>query len=256
MEFQGKVAIVTGGGTGIGRATARLLARKGARVIIVGRRLDPIQNVAAEICHHGGAAIGLVADLTIEGDMQAVAKRIENEFGRLDLAVNAAGVAYVGTVAGSTEESFDQVLTGNLKTAWLSMKYEIPIMATTGGGSIVNLSSGAGLKGIAHGGFYSAAKHAVIGLSKSAALEVASFGIRINVVCPGTTRTEQFEGIVAGIMPGISADDAAEKFGYKVPLGHIAQPDEIASSIVWLLGPDAGYVSGAVVPVDGGVAAS
>jgi NAD(P)-dependent dehydrogenase (short-subunit alcohol dehydrogenase family) len=252
MELRSRVAVVIGGGSGIGQATAELLAQRGAVVAVAGRRQEPLDRTVAAIRDAGGQAIAVSADLTREADARAVVDRVVEEFGRLELAVNAAGGVGVGQLVATDEAVFDEVIAANVKSTWLAMKYQIPAIATSGGGAIVNVSSRAGLVGTANGSVYSAAKHAVIGLTKSAALEVAGAGIRVNAVCPGPTRTEQFERIVERAMPGASTDVAATQLGAKLPLGRIAQPSEIAAAAVWLLGPGAAFITGAAVPVDGG----
>ncbi|MER5348665.1 SDR family oxidoreductase [Streptomyces mirabilis] len=252
MELNRRVAVVTGGGTGIGRASALLLAHEGASVIVAGRRRAPLDEVVSLIEAAGGQAIAHAADLTEEPEVETLTRRAVGEFGRLDIAVNAAGAAGVSTLIESDEELFVKVLNSNVKTTWLAMKYQIPAIADAGGGAIVNVSSRAGLAGTAGGSLYSAAKHAVIGLTKSAALEAASRHVRINAVCPGPTRTEQFDTIVRQAMPGKTPDEAAEMFGAKLPVGRIAQPDEVAAAIVWLAGPAASFLTGTAIPVDGG----
>lgn len=252
MELKGRVAVVVGGGSGIGRATAELLAQHGVSVTVAGRRQEPLDDTVAAIRDAGGQAIGVSADLTRDADARTVVDRTVEEFGRLELSVNAAGSVGVGQLVDTDETVFDDVIAANVKSTWLAMKYEIPAIAGSGGGAIVNVSSRAGLVGTVNGSVYSAAKHAVIGLTKSAALEVAGAGIRVNAVCPGPTRTEQFERIIELAMPGASADAAATQLGAKLPLGRIAQPGEIAAAVVWLLGPGATFITGAAVPVDGG----
>ena len=251
----GTVAIVTGGGTGIGKATAELLAAQGAEIVVAGRRDAPLQAVVASVKEHGGRVVAQHADLTRDADAQAVVRRAIDEFGRLDFAVNAAGSAAVGTTVDTDEAAYEEVFATNVKTAWLAMKYEIPALAESGGGSIVNVASRAGLVGVPHGSIYSAAKHAVIGLTKSAALETAGLGIRINAVCPGPTATNQFDEIIAKVMPDATHSEAAAALGSKIPLGRIAAPEDIAAAIVWLLGPGAAFITGAAVPVDGGTGA-
>jgi NAD(P)-dependent dehydrogenase (short-subunit alcohol dehydrogenase family) len=252
MSFAGKVAVIIGGGTGIGAATAKLLAAEGADIVVAGRREEPLELVVAAAREAGARAVTVVADLSLDADARSVVDRAVSEFGRLDCAVNAAGSAAVGTLVDTDEPTFDEVFATNVKTAWLAMKYEIPALVESGGGAIVNVASRAGLTGVAHGAVYSAAKHAVVGLTKSAALENAALGIRINAVCPGPTATQQFDDIVSRAMPGSTRDEAAAALGSKIPLGRIAAPAEIAATIVWLLGASAGYMTGAVVPVDGG----
>lgn len=251
-ELTGLVAVVTGGGSGIGAACAQLLARRGVSVVVAGRRPAPLDAVVAAIRADGGRALAVPADLTREDDARALVDRAVKDLGRLDLAINAAGAVAVGSLVDLDEATFDGVLAANLKATWLAMKYQIPAMRESGGGAIVNVSSRAGLVGTSNGAAYSAAKHAIIGLTKSAALETANLGIRINAVCPGPTRTEQFDRIVKQVMPDSSVGDAAAYFGSKLPLGRIADPAEVAATAVWLLGPDASFITGSAVPVDGG----
>jgi NAD(P)-dependent dehydrogenase (short-subunit alcohol dehydrogenase family) len=252
MNFEGKACLVTGGGSGIGAATAVLLASQGMRIMVSGRREDALDRTVDEIRNGGGIAFAHQADMGVTENANAAVRAAMLQFGSLNFAVNAAGAAAVGTLVDSDETLFDEVINANLRSAWLSMKYEIPAIAEAGGGAIVNVSSTAGLSGTPHGSIYSAAKHGVIGLTKSAALEVAAQNIRINAVCPGTTRTEQFDGIIEKAMSGMSSDEAAEMLGKKYPLGRIAQPNEIAGAIAWLLSPAASFVTGTAMVVDGG----
>ncbi|MEU9348498.1 glucose 1-dehydrogenase [Streptomyces sp. NPDC048278] len=256
MSLRGKTAIVTGGGSGIGRATALRLARHGVALVLAGRRADALAAVAEEVREGGGTAIEVTADLTREAEAARVAEEAVREFGAVHLAVNSAGGGRgLKPVDGYAEAAFDEIMQLNVKTAWLSMKYQIPRMRDAGGGAIVNVSSLQGLRGVRNASAYSAAKHAVVGLTKSAALEVSGDGIRVNVVCPGPVRTSQFEEILAERMPGVPADEAEKRFAALFPLGRIAEPDEVAATIVWLLGADSGYVTGSVIPVDGGATA-
>lgn len=253
MDLRGKVAVVTGGGTGIGSATAQLLAEQGVNVVVAGRRIEPLQAVVGAIEERpGGRALAVPADLTREDDAQALIARVLEVFGRLDLAVNAAGGVAVGSLVDMDEAAFDEVLAASLKTIFLALKHELPAIAAAGGGAIVNVASRAGLVGVQNGSAYSAAKHGVIGLTKSAALEAAAVGVRVNAVCPGPVRTEQFERIVGEILPGTPVDEAAVQFGAKLPLGRIGDPSDIAAAIVYLLGPAASFTTGVALPVDGG----
>ena len=253
--LRGRVAIITGGGSGIGAATARRLARSGVEVVIAGRRRKPLETLADELRDHGGRSHAVVADLTDEAQARRVVATAMAELGRLDYAVNAAGAAAVGPLVETDESTFDGVLAANVKTTWTAMKHEIAAMTTGGGGAIVNVASRAGLTGTPGGSVYSAAKHAVVGLTRSAALETAGAGIRINVVCPGPTRTDQFTRIVEQMTPPIPVKQATTAMGAKLPLGRIAEPEEIAEAITWLLGPQASFMTGAAIPVDGGAGA-
>jgi NAD(P)-dependent dehydrogenase (short-subunit alcohol dehydrogenase family) len=252
VELSGKVAIVTGGGTGIGRACALMLAQSGAAVVVAGRRGAPLDDVVRAVQERGGTALAVAADLRHDADARSVVQRALDGFGRLDLAVNAAGGVGVGALVDTEEAEFDDMVAASLKTTFLALRHEIPAIAAAGGGAVVNVSSRAGLAGVANGSAYSAAKHGVIGLTKSAALETAALGIRVNAVCPGPTRTDQFERIVEQIVPGVPMDAAAAEFGGKLPLGRIARPEEVAATVLWLLGPAASFVTGTTVAVDGG----
>ncbi|MER5348481.1 SDR family oxidoreductase [Streptomyces mirabilis] len=252
MKLNGKVAVVTGGGTGIGRASALLLAREGASVVVAGRRSANLHEVVGLIEGPGGHAMAHAADLTEESAVEALMRCAVGTYGRLDIAVNAASSAGVSTLVESNEALFAKMMNSNVKATWLAMKHQISASAGAGGGAVVNVSSRADLTGTAGGSLYSAAKHAVIGLTKSAALEAAARHVRVNAVCPGPTRREQFDTIVRQAAPGKSSDEAAELFGSKLPMGRIAHPEEIAAAIVWLAGPAANFLTGTAIPVDGG----
>lgn len=252
LDFAGSVATVTGAGTGIGRACAIKLADRGATVVLVGRRSELLAEVASTIEGAGGHALAHRADLTDEGQVRELIEHTLDAFGRLDVAVNAVGAVSVGPLVEADQDSYDAVMDANVKATWLAMKYQIPAMARAGGGAIVNVASRAALVGTENGGLYSGAKHAVLGLTRTAALEAAAQNVRVNAVCPGPTRTDQFDRIVALAMPGTAPSDAAALLGRKVPLGRIAEPEEIAQAIVWLASPAAGFVTGTALPVDGG----
>ena len=251
MRFTDRNVLITGGGSGIGAAAACHLAGLGAQVMVVGRRRSALDQTVETIRRQGGTAEAFVADLTMAADAAAMVEATIAAFGWLDFAINAAGAAGVGSAVESDEALFDHMIGANLKAAWLAMKYEIPAIAR-GGGAIVNIASRAGLVGTPMGALYSAAKHGVIGLTKSAALEAAGLGVRINALCPGPTRTAQFDRIVEVAMPGMSPAEAAVMFGGKLPLGRIAEPQEVAQAAAWMLSPAAAFMTGTAVPLDGG----
>ncbi len=253
MEFQGKVALVTGATSGIGRAAAVKLAARGAKVVVAGRRAQRGEDVVSEIRARGGEAIFVKADVTVRESVENLVAQAERHFGRLDLAFNNAGIpgdAFKLT-ADQSEESLDAVLETNLKGLWRCMKYEIPAMLKNGGGAIVNNSSDAGLCGSDLGiSPYVASKHGVVGLTRAAAIEYARQGVRVNAVCPAVTRTEMLEPALRGPPEPLQAYIDAH-----IPLGRIAEADEVARAVLWLLSDEASFVTGQAVAVDGGALA-
>ena len=251
--LDGKVALVTGAGSGIGRATSLALASEGAKVVVADVVTDGGEETASMVRDSGGDALFVKTDVTSAAQVEAMVARTVDTYGRLDCAFNNAGVqleiARGSTTmsADCTEEVFDRTLAVNLKGVWLCMKYEIPRMLETGGGSIVNTSSAAGLVGIEGQAVYVASKHGVIGLTKSAALEYASSGVRINAVCPGSTRTPMIDDIT-GKDPQMESKVAASQ-----PLRRMGTPEEIAAAVVWLSSGAASFVTGHAMSVDGGM---
>jgi NAD(P)-dependent dehydrogenase (short-subunit alcohol dehydrogenase family) len=252
-RFSGKVALVTGATSGIGRETALQFARAGARVVVCGRREPQGRIVVSEIEASGGEALFVPTDVT---DAKSVGRMVEAtlaRFGRLDCAFNNAGISgdSMKPTAEHSQENWDRVITTNLTGVWLSMKFEIAAMLQGGGGAIVNNSSGYGLvgSGIGHAP-YSAAKHGVIGLTKSAAIDYATQGIRVNAVCPGWTHSEMVDPALAA-MP----DVFAALLKNDVPMQRIAAAAEIARAVLWLCSDEASYVTGHPLVVDGGVVA-
>jgi NAD(P)-dependent dehydrogenase (short-subunit alcohol dehydrogenase family) len=250
-EFEGKVALVTGGGSGIGRATAIAFAREGAKVVIGNRNVQRGEETVAMIQKAGGEANFKRTDVTVAAEIKALVDHGVKTYGGLDLAFNNAGVeGQVASVVDQTEANYDAVMDVNVKGVWLSMKYEIPRMLERGGGSIVNCSSVAGLIGFPNMSIYMASKHAVIGLTKVAALEYSAQGIRINAVNPAVIDTEMVDRLAAAF--------GMNKQGDLVPLhpiGRLGRVEEIAEAVLWLCSRKSSFVTGHSLVVDGGFTA-
>ncbi len=246
-EFEGKVAIVTGGGRGIGAATARLFAQQGISVVVASRSEDELLKVVQEIEAEGGKAKSIPTDVSDAASVEALVKRTVEQYGRLDFAVNNAGWNLgVKPLVDVPEDQFDQVIAINLKGTFLCMKYEIPAILAAGSGAIVNMSSTAGMTGVGSLAAYVAAKHGVIGLTKSAAMDCARQKIRVNAVAPGPILTEEMDARITQYPQMIEGITAA------VPMGRIGQMEEVAQTILWLCSDGAGFITGVTVPVDGG----
>jgi len=243
-----KVAIITGGSSGIGRATAVALAKEGATVVIAARRAKESEETLQLVKEAGGDGIFIKTDLGHEDEVKQLVELTVGKFGRLDYAFNNAGIeATTKSFVDETPSIFDKVMSINVKGVWLSMKYEIPQMLKIGGGAIVNMSSIAGVIGFPQMPIYVASKHAVLGLTKSAALEYAKSGIRINAVAPGLIETDMLERAVD------ANSQLRKQFDAVTPMGHIGKPEEIANAVVWLLSNKASFVTGHTLIVDGGV---
>jgi NAD(P)-dependent dehydrogenase (short-subunit alcohol dehydrogenase family) len=246
---EGKIALVTGGGGGIGRAAAPAFAREGARVAVADFAAAAARDTVAQINAAGGQAITLTGDVTRAEDVGAMVQDTLSAYGRLDCAFNNAGIApYQVNASGQktaewSEESFDRMVEVNLKGVWLCMRAEIRHMMQHGGGVIVNTGSIAGLVGLPTSSAYVAAKHGVLGLTKTAAIEYADNKIRVNAVCPGYIQTQMTKDAISR---------RGDKIMAQTPLGRMGQPEEIAEMVAWLCSDRASYVTGACYNVDGG----
>jgi NAD(P)-dependent dehydrogenase (short-subunit alcohol dehydrogenase family) len=250
MQFEGKVALVTGGASGIGRAAALAFAQEGARVVVADLDSAGGAETARMIMSNSGYALFATVDVTQAPDVAVLVEQTIAQYGRLDIAFNNAGVAGIpGLTHEQSEEEFERLIGVNLKGIWLCMKYEIPQMLTQGGGVIVNTSSLLGLSGDRNAAIYAASKHGVLGLTKSAAKEYIARGIRINAICPGTIRTPMLERSLGG------DPDTVPGFGDWIPAGRIGTPEEVAAAVLWLCSDGAAFVVGHALQVDGGVLA-
>lgn len=249
----GKTALISGGARGIGQAAALLFAKEGARVAVADISEDGARGTVDQINGAGGQAIALAGDVTKRTDVDAMVQRTVSAFGRLDCAFNNAGIAAYQVGAGGkktadwSEEAFDRMIAVNLKGVWLAMRAELEVMTAQGGGAIVNTASIAGLIGLPTSSAYVAAKHGVIGLTKTAAIEYATSHIRVNSVCPGYIETDMTKDSMAR---------RGEQIMAMVPARRMGTPHEIAEMVCWLCSDRASFVTGANYNVDGGYVAT
>jgi NAD(P)-dependent dehydrogenase (short-subunit alcohol dehydrogenase family) len=249
-DFDSKVAVVTGAGSGIGRSTALAFARQGASVVVADIATDCGEATAHSITEAGGDAIFVRADVSKSADVEAMVKRAVQHYGRLDFAHNNAGIdGEFVTLVACSEENWNHVIDVNLKSVWLGMKYEIPEMSKVGKGAIVNTASVAAIVAFRTMGAYVASKHGVVGLTKTAALECSRKGIRVNAVCPGVIRTAMIDTFVGNNAQVEQAMVSLE------PVGRMGTPEEVTSAVLWLCSDAASFVTGIAMPVDGAMVA-
>lgn len=248
ISFVGKVALVTGAGSGLGLAAAKAFAESGASVALADWNKDAAQAASAELNAKGYKAVAIQCDVSDDAQVEAMVKATVSTFGRLDAAYNNAGIQNVlAETADSPRDDYDRVMDINLRGVWSCMKFELQQMRKQGSGAIVNCSSLGGLIGGAQRGTYHAAKHGVLGLTKSAALEYAAKGIRINAVCPGLIETPMAERMRAG-----GQTEALEGMLQLVPIGRYGCAEEIADAVLWLCSDRSSFVVGQAIAVDGG----
>ena len=249
-RLDGKVALITGGGSGIGRATSLVFSREGAKVVVADITVEGCEETVQQIKAAGGDATFVKTDVSKAADVEAMINKTVETYSRLDCAFNNAGVeGGMKVTADCTEEEFDRTIAVNLTGVWLCMKYEIQQMLSQGGGAIVNTASVAGLVGFPSLPDYVASKHGVVGLTKTAALEYAKSGIRVNAVCPGVIQTPMVERGIQRL-PGFDEMALATE-----PIGRFGQPSEIGEAVAWLCSDAASFVTGHPMAVDGGLVA-
>jgi NAD(P)-dependent dehydrogenase (short-subunit alcohol dehydrogenase family) len=249
ISFEGKVALVTGAASGLGLATAKAFAASGASVALADWNEEAVRSTAETLSAEGKKVIAIACDVADEAQVEAMVAETVATFGRLDAAYNNAGVQNVlAETADTTREDYDRVMGINLRGVWSCMKFELRQMREQGSGVVVNCSSLGGLVGGGQRGISHAAKHGVIGFTKSAALEYATRGIRINAVCPGLIWTPMADQMVAE-----GQGDALKAMEKTVPMGRVGRPEEIADTVLWLCSEAASYVTGQSISVDGGL---
>lgn len=248
ISFENKVALVTGASSGMGLATAKAFAEAGAAVVLADVRIDAVRAEVDKLVAAGHKAIAIRCDVSDDAQVAAMIDQIIATYGRLDAAFNNAGVmADLAFTADSTLEEFERVTSINLRGVWSCMKHELRHMVAQGSGAIVNCASTGAIAATAGIPAYIASKHGVVGLTRTAGIEYASKGVRVNAVCPGAIDTQIARDVVAG------DDKAFEALSKAAPIGRIGQPEEIAAAVLWLCSPGASYVIGHPLVIDGGL---
>lgn len=249
QRLLGKMAFITGGGTGIGRACALLFAREGAKVAVAGRRREPLDKVAQEIIAEGHDALATECDATRKASVDAAVRAAAERFGGLNVIVNNAGTVHVGTAEETSEEDWNRVITGNLTGTFLVSRATVPLLRQAGGGSIVNIGSYLGLVGIKQRVAYCAAKGGVTLLTKAMALDHAAEKIRVNCICPALVETEMALGAI-GRMPDPAAYRKLRES--QIPMGRAGRPEEVAELAVFLASDESAWMTGNAIAIDGG----
>lgn len=245
-RLQNKVALVIGGSTGIGRATAVAFGQAGATVMVAGRSQEQGKETEALVQQTGVEALFIETDVTSDRSVRALIDQTVEKFGRIDVAFNNAGIeGKVAPIAETTEADFDSIIDTNLKGVYLGLKYQVSQMLKNGGGTIVNTASIGGVVGFPNTAIYCASKHAVIGLTKTVALELANSNIRVNAIAPGAVQTGLLNRMSGG-------EEAAQGVAQAIPMKRISSPEEIAGAVVWLSSDEASYITGHTLVLDGG----
>ncbi len=248
ISFENKVALITGAGSGLGLAAAKAFAESGASVALADWNEKAVRSAAGELTANGHKALAICCDVADDAQVEAMVNETVATFGRLDAAYNNAGVQNVlADTADTTREDYDRVMGINLRGVWSCMKFELQQMRKQGSGAIVNCSSLGGLVGGPERGIYHAAKHGVLGFTKSAALEYAARGIRINAICPGLIQTPMSDQMIAA-----GQAEALKAMEQCIPMGRVGRAEEIADAVLWLCSDAASYVTGQSISVDGG----
>ncbi len=247
-DFSDRVAIVTGAGKGIGQASAIAFSGLGAKVVLIGQSKEPLMQTLALIERSGGKAVIVAGDVSNESVARDGVSTALKEFGRLDFAVNNAGISpWVGNTVECTLENWQRVINVNLTGTWLGMKYQIPAMLEAGGGAIVNMTSVASLMTFEGYSPYSASKWGVVGITKVAAKEFAAKGVRVNAIAPGSIETPLFTNVIQ------NSPATRDDYEKQTPMKRIAKSEEVAAAVTWLCSDAASYITGTVLPVDGGL---
>ena len=252
MRLEGKACLVTGGGSGIGRATCLLFAQEGGRVAVADKRREAAEAVAAECATRGAQAVAIAGDVSKDADARRMVEETVQKFGRLDVLVNNAGYGFAGTVVDTDEEAFDALMAVNVRGVFLCSKHAIPAMAKNGGGSIVNTASVVAAIGIRNRAAYCASKGAVAALTRAIAIDHVAEGIRCNAVAPGTIDTPYFDDI---LRKSPVAADTRKALEARQLLNRLGTPEEIAAGILFLASDESRFATGSILTIDGGMTA-